>query len=150
MPADNAILRRGEGSVVGWSRVENGTWHRGEFLSQAVTNSLNDSYCYTTDYITATISSVRTFCSDSGGRYRGDAGGGFFVQHGSAWVQYGILAALRSDSTGYIDSEAFAIYTNIIIFKNWIVETVGKAENVVTIVGEPINKKINLHCQLLK
>lgn len=54
----------------------------------------------------------------------GDSGGGFFFISGSAWVQYGIVSAIRTNATGHAIPNAYHIYTNLTQFKSWMIEIV--------------------------
>lgn len=46
-----------------------------------------------------------------------------FAVSNSSWVQYGIISAVRTNETGHVMRNSFAVYTNIIKFKSWIVDT---------------------------
>lgn len=140
IPDDNAIVEGFLGSIVGWGFTENGSNAHVEYPLKTETNALNASYCYTTDPFVSHISSGRTFCG--GGRNgmpaKGDSGGGFFALSGLSWVQYGIVAAIRTDHAGNIQLNAIAIYTNVKLFRPWIIENLGQ--------DFPGNK-INLTCE---
>lgn len=114
-------------------------------MKNSQTKALNASYCLTTDPFLARFSSERTFCTgyDNGTPNVGDSGGGFLVLSGSAWVQFGIISAMRSNAAGLV-LNSFPINTNVRLFKSWIFEMTDGA------VGEANGMKINLHCQYLE
>lgn len=58
--------------------------------------------------------------------------------HGSNWVQYGIISALRINASGIVDLDSFAIYTNVILYEKWINETVRGTGGVVMTATEKI------------
>lgn len=139
---DSATLNV-EGFIIGWALEGNQT--RVELPRHAVTKALNASYCLTTDPLLASFSSERTFCGgyDKGTPNIGDSGGGFLVLSGSAWVQFGIISAMRTNKAGQV-LNSFPIYTNVRLFKSWIFEMTDGA------VGEANGMRINLHCQYLE
>lgn len=114
------------GLVVGWGISENAEPNKHvAILRQASTQSVNDSYCYTKSPEIATFSSTRTFCGSDesksdGSPNNGDSGGGFLVLSGSHWVQKGIISSSLSNAWGRETSNPFSVYTNVIMFKEWI------------------------------
>lgn len=140
IPDDNAIVEGLLGSIVGWGGTENSKNAHVEYPLKAETYALNATYCYTTDPDVGHFSSQRTFCGGGGEGLpaHGDSGGGFFALSDSSWVQYGVVAAIRTDHAGNIKSNAIAIYTNVKLFRPWILENVDQ--------GFPGNK-INLTCE---
>lgn len=129
MPPDNLVVTSTYGTIVGWGLTENGTQPHLKYPKQGFTLALEEAYCYTSDYVAAMISSLRTFCGSGGNSSpnSGDSGGGYFVRHGSAWVQYGVVSSIRSNATGYVDPNSIAIYTNVKEFKTWINDTVRRS-----------------------
>lgn len=111
MPAHDVIFDGVRGSIVGWGIADNGKANL-EFPRRAVTNALNASLCLTKDPYLAFLSSTRTFCGScgDGSPNKGDSGGGFFVLSGSVWIQFGIISALRINSSGLVDENSIAIY----------------------------------------
>ena len=140
IPDDNAIVEAFLGSIVGWGLTENSSNAHVEYPLKTETNVLNASYCYTTDSYVSHISSARTFCGGAakGMPAKGDSGGGLFALSGLSWVQYGILAAIRTGHAGSIKLNAIAIYTNVKLFRPWILENLRQ--------DFPGNK-INLTCE---
>lgn len=146
MPADDFIIDGARGSIVGWGIADNGTKPHLQYPIHANTNALNASYCLTTDPYLSFLSSTRTFCGSGGDGVpqQGDSGGGFFVLSGSAWIQYGIISALRVNASGISDINSFAVYTKVKLFTNWISETVSKSGGEVMTVNS--KKKIEVDC----
>lgn len=148
MPADDAVIEGATGSVVGWGLTENGTEPNIQYMKHAFTTVLNDAYCYTVDPGAAVISSERTFCGrgDDGSPSRGDSGGGLYILNGSAWIQHGIISALRTDAVGYVGPGSIVVYTNIKRFKSWIVETVTQSGGALFDSKMNVEMKIKLNC----
>lgn len=73
--------------------------------------------------------------------------GGFYVLFGSAWLQYGIVSAMRSNAAGYVDSNSIVVYTNVLKFKYWIVDIVAKSGVTVGEANTNVETKINLECE---
>lgn len=140
IPSDTTVIEDAIGTIVGWGLSENSTRNHEDILRYASTKVLNGTYCYTTDPTAAVISSLRTFCGGSEGGWpnRGDSGG---VLSDSLWMQYGVISAIRANATSQINSNSFAIYTNIKMFKHWIDGIVEHFE------GGGTNKNINLNCE---
>lgn len=119
---------------VGWGRSFINKTSKHELVPhQTFTRVLNDSYCYTSMPVLASISSNRTFCcgDGEGAPNTGDAGGGFFIGSGSAWIQYGIISVSLTDATGNIATDSLSLYTNIRSFKQWIDDTVKQSGSAV-------------------
>lgn len=150
LPNDDVVVNDVEGFIVGWGLAENTKDNKHEAIPrQALTNSLNDTHCYTTNHLVALISSSRSFCG--GGEIgttpnKGDSGGGFFVFSGSAWVQYGIISAALSDSRGRVNANAISIYTNVKSFRNWITEIVQTSGGATYSLSDENNDRIRLGC----
>lgn len=53
-------------------------------------------------------------------------GSGFFVNSNGVWTLKGMVSASVSNVYGDCLIKQFAIYTNVIKFKSWIIETVEK------------------------
>lgn len=152
LPNDNAVINGVEGFIVGWGLAENTKIDKHEAIPrQAVTNSLNDTFCFTTNHLVASISSSRTFCGggeingNSASPNKGDSGGGFFVLSQSVWVQYGIISAAISDSTGRVNANSISVYTNVRLFRSWIEEIV-RSSGASTQMLANNNEQFEFHC----
>lgn len=128
MPGDVA-LDGVVGPIVGWGITNNGTI--AVTPQYTVTKILNASYCYKKDPPIISFSSSNTFCGGEGDGTpnKGDSGGGMFAVSNSSWMQYGIISAVRTNETGHVMQDSFAVYTNIILFKSWIVDTAKMNDN---------------------
>lgn len=62
---------------------------------------------------------------------------------GTTWTQYGIISSSVA-TRGVVTSSSYTIYTNIILFREWIEETVASAGNVV--MTRVHKEKVNLEC----
>lgn len=148
VPDPDVLITDVQGWIVGWGLAENTDIDKHELIPrQTQTRSLNDTFCYTTNYLVALFSSPRTFCGggEGGTPNKGDSGGGFFVFSGSAWFQYGIISAALSDNTGRVGLNSLSIYTNVKYFKSWIDEIVSKSRVDSSSIIES-EKEINLTC----
>lgn len=135
---DGAVIDL-RGTVIGWGLGESKTHE--EIPKEIVARALTNSLCYRTDPGIIQSLSHRSFCpqGEDGSPNKGDSGGGFFVLSKSTWVQYGIVSALRTNSTGH---GVLSIYTNVKSFKRWILEIVTESGGEV---GES-TMKVTLTC----
>ncbi|KAJ6642103.1 Leucine-rich repeat-containing protein 15, partial [Pseudolycoriella hygida] len=139
MPTDSADINSAtisvNGTIVGWGLTDNAT--SVEILRYASIEALNEYSCYKANEAMEIYTSNRTFCGRFGNGIPdyGDSGGGFFVVSNYAWVQYGIISVMGTDSFGRISADSVSLYTNVKAFKNWIVETVVESDSRV---AEPI------------
>lgn len=129
MPVTVSVVDNIEGSIVGWGIADKETV---EHIPQyTMTKILNATYCYKRDPPIVIYSSANTFCGGEGygAPSKGDSGGGLFGIANFTWVQYGIISAVRTNETGHVSRSSFAVYTNIYLFMDWIVETAKMNEN---------------------
>lgn len=114
IPGDG-VIENIIGTVVGWGLTENTSC--AEILRQIYIKAIS----FRTDIGIVAYTSARTFCGGEGDGTpnSGDSGGGFFVISGSVWIQYGIVSAIRTNATGHLIENSFAIYTNLT--KNWTI-----------------------------
>lgn len=127
---------------VGWGVTENGKLSL-EYPRKVDLIALNDSYCYTSDYEFARISSLRTFCAAgmNAGPCSGDsgelkslkvifliisnfAGGGFFVKNVDSYILRGIVSNSMKNNE-ICDVSRYTIFTKVIDFTDWISEIIG-------------------------
>lgn len=148
MPADDTVIDDVRGSVAGWGITEIGSEPNKEFIKHASVTALNGIDCLTTDPIIAVLSSKRTFCGQGvdGSPNQGDSGGGFYVRTGSTWVQHGIVSALRTNATGYVDADSIVVYTSVVHFKQWITDTARQSSNRMGEAERKVERKIDLEC----
>lgn len=141
IPGDG-VIENIIGTVVGWGLMENTSY--AEIPRQTSIKAISDAHCFRTDIGIAAYTSARTFCGGEGDGTpnSGDSGGGFFVISGSVWIQYGIVSAIRTNATGHLIENSFALYTNLTAFKNWTIETVSQSGGEV---GEAM-MNIDLYC----
>lgn len=119
----NVVIEGVQGTIVGWGIAKNEITE--EIPQYTVTKVLNASYCYKKDPPIIAFTSSNTFCGGDGDGTpnKGDSGGGLFGIYDNSWVQYGIISAVRTNETGNVLKNSFAVYTNINMFKNWITDT---------------------------
>lgn len=69
------------------------------------------------------IASKTTFCAggrNSQGPCRGDSGGGLVIRNGDQFFLKGLVSASLINNQSFCDVENYALYTNVIIFTDWI------------------------------
>ncbi|KAG4072226.1 hypothetical protein HA402_005948 [Bradysia odoriphaga] len=141
MPA-NGVTENIEGSVVGYV-VRRSTIHA-EIPRRIIVRSVNSSHCFREGNVDAAFSSNRTFCGGDGNGSPdvGDSGSGYFFTPGFSWAQYGLVAVVRTNATGHVMPHSYHLYTNVTMFKDWIIETVNRTGGEV---GEA-RKSIIMNC----
>lgn len=131
LPSSTNLAPEGLGTVVGWGKSSVETEYD-ETLNKLEMPAVNASYCYTRYPRIAEYSSHRTFCAgfenEERGACTGDGGGGFFMKSlkEHSWSVNGIASAALSGGKFGCDVNVFGIYTNVALFKDWIME---KMEN---------------------
>lgn len=133
-PADGVVfdgdrINNINGTIVGWGLATNKIHE--EIPKQAAIKAFSNSHCFLTYSGIASISSTRTFCagSEEGSPSEGDSGGGFFVDTGTEWVQYGIISSRRTNEIGHVVRDLVSVYTNIKSFKNWIMKIIEESKS---------------------
>ncbi|KAG4071549.1 hypothetical protein HA402_011703 [Bradysia odoriphaga] len=132
MPSANSVPGSMVGTVVGYGFRKNNKIHA-EIPRRVVVRAVSSSHCFRKDDAVRPYSSERTFCGGNGDGSpdQGDSGSGYFFTPGFSWAQYGLVALLRTNSTGHIFSDGFHVYTNLTMFKDWIIATVNQTGGVV-------------------
>lgn len=113
-----------EGSVTGWGQGED----KSNFYETIpkhikVPTHLNED-CFLAHPEFARISSKRTFCGGSGngtGVCLGDSGNGLYIEDEGTFFLLGIVSS-SFISQGSCDLTKYAVYTNLLKFKSWILK----------------------------
>ncbi|CAO1440624.1 unnamed protein product, partial [Diamesa serratosioi] len=115
-----------EGTIVGWGKTDLGLNIYESIPRQVKLKLVINNDCILGDPKFATISSNRTFCAggDGGGPCTGDSGGGLFVKVERKWYLRGIVSASFIENN-LCDVNSYAIFTNAVLFKEWIIEVAG-------------------------
>lgn len=123
---ENEEPSNNKGIVVGWGKTDIGLNQYESKPRQVQIKMVKNDDCIYTDPKFATISSNRTFCAggDAAGPCTGDSGGGYFIKVEDKWYLRGIVSASFIEN-GLCDVNSFAIFTNMIHFKDWIIEVAG-------------------------
>ncbi|KAG4077910.1 hypothetical protein HA402_013844 [Bradysia odoriphaga] len=130
MPA-SGVPQNIEGIVVGYGVRINKT--QAGIPRRIVVRAVNSSHCFRENGAVISFTSNRTFCGGNGDGSPdlGDSGSGYFYTPGLSWAQYGLVAAVQTNDTGHVFPYAFHIYTNLTMFKDWIIDTVNRTGGVV-------------------
>lgn len=110
------------GTVVGWGQSEDKSKHYEPIPSQLKVPIHRNVDCFLENSNLAKISSRRTFCagsSNGSGVCLGDSGHGLFIRHDQAFYLKGIVSSSQVDD-GSCDVNHNAVYTNVIMFSEWI------------------------------
>lgn len=111
-----------EGIVTGWGRSED-TSKAHENKPKLIKAPIqSNERCFLETKALLDLSSLRTFCAglrNGSGVCSGDSGGGFFIKINGLFYLKGIVSSslIRDDGC---DVSKNAIYTNVVIFKDWI------------------------------
>lgn len=126
---DQDTIKVEEGIVVGWGYSENTDFLRAEDIArQAAVTPVSNEFCFLHHREFTILSSNRTFCAggDKASPCSGDSGSGFFIKSGSNWFLRGIVSSSLTDTSGKCDVTRYAVYTNVVKFKDFVKEAVKK------------------------
>lgn len=114
------------GYVVGWGKTHAGSMHHETKPRQVNIKMDAKNDCLFDNPKFSFISSNRTFCAGGEGKgpCSGDSGSGFFIKVESKWFLRGIVSASFLEN-GFCDVNSYAIYTNTILYKDWIIQVAG-------------------------
>lgn len=117
-----------EGIVAGWGESEDASREFEPLPRQLKVPIHTNEDCFLDHKQLVSISSRRTFCAGSGtgnGTCFGDSGNGLFFIHNNTFYLKGIVSsALVLNSKCNLN--VYSVFTNVLKFQNWIVETLGR------------------------
>ena len=114
------------GYIVGWGKTETGSNAFSSKPRQVKVKMVVNEVCLLDNPKFATISSNRTFCAggQGAGPCTGDSGGGYFIKVERKWFLRGVVSASFVEN-GFCDVNSYAVFTNTILYKDWIVQVAG-------------------------
>lgn len=127
-----------EGIVIGWGQSEDLTKFHENVPKLVKVPILTNGYCLPGEGKLADLSSNRTFCAglkNGSGVCFGDSGGGLLIKVNEAYHLKGIMSSSLTKGD-VCDVSRYAIYTNVLKFRDWIEErTEGKVDMVLNILN---------------
>lgn len=115
------------GIVAGWGRSEDETKSHENIPRWLSLPIRSNDDCFLKIPDLAGLSSKRTFCAgleNGSGVCTGDSGNGFFIGFGGSVYLRGIVSSSRTTMTS-CDVTTYAVYTDVIKFRDWISTIIG-------------------------
>lgn len=116
-----------EGTVTGWGKSED-TTNTHEIKPKVIKVHIQtNEHCLSQQPRLSELSSERTFCAgltNGSGVCFGDSGGGLFIENNGVYHLKGIVSSSLLNATE-CDVFGNAIYTNLIMFRDWIENVTG-------------------------
>jgi secreted trypsin-like serine protease len=137
------------GVIVGFGKSEDDSIRHEKQAKELQMPIYSDFKCFSTENPELIIiSSARTFCTGTGnvtGPCKGDSGFGLFIKQNNKFYLRGIISSALFDKDFRCNFDAFAVYTNVLNFKEWIGDTVGNRVDIQIQPKVPV-KNVDMEC----